>query len=424
MQEIKNIIEELQSHHGKLDKERILRENKNNILLRDILKFVYNPKILSGLSSKKINKKVTTESFIPLQNIQQCLAYLSEFNTGTDHNIAAIQYFLNNEPQNFKTLYIQIFTKSLKLGCDVKTINKAFGNGFIQTHEVQQAYPLEKYVLKTNEWISLSQKLNGIRGTYVDGKIISRQGHEIKGLEHIIQDIKTLNLINPVIDGELIRKNPNNIPDNENFRVTTSIVNSDSVNKSEIEFVIFDIITHEDFVYGESSKKYSDRLKYLTEVFNLIQRMDLKNLTIVKKLYSGRDHSMIEPLLKQMDDEGKEGLILNRDTKYKCKRNNGILKVKSFYHCDVLCKRIELGTGKYSKTLGSVVVDYKGFECGVGSGFTDEQRDFYFRNQGEIIGKIVQVKYKEESKNKNDGISIQFPIFQCVRNDKTEPSYN
>ena len=424
MQEIKNIIEELQSHHGKLDKERILRENKNNILLRDILKFVYNPKILSGLSSKKINKKVTTESFIPLQNIQQCLAYLSEFNTGTDHNIAAIQYFLNNEPQNFKTLYIQIFTKSLKLGCDVKTINKAFGSDFIRVHEVQQAYPLQKYKLKPNEWISLSQKLNGIRGTYVDGKIISRQGHEIKGLEHIIQDIKTLNLINPVIDGELIRKNPNNIPDNENFRVTTSIVNSDSVNKSEIEFVIFDIITHEDFVYGESSKKYSDRLKYLTEVFNLIQRMDLKNLTIVKMLYSGRDHSMIEPLLKQMDDEGKEGLILNRDTKYKCKRNNGILKVKSFYHCDVLCKRIELGTGKYSKTLGSVVVDYKGFECGVGSGFTDEQRDFYFRNQDEIIGKIVQVKYKEESKNKNDGISIQFPIFQCVRNDKTEPSYN
>ena len=424
MQELKRIITELKMTPGKNDKQHILTANSNNNLLRFILKFVYDPMILSGLSSRKINKVVRLPPTHYFLSLQDCFEYLSDHNTGTDQDIANIQNFINSLHPTYQGVCIDILTKSLKLGCDVKTINKAFGDKFIHTHEVQQAYPLEKYKLKPNEWISLSQKLNGIRGTYVDGKIISRQGHEIKGLEHILEDIRKLNLINPVIDGELIRKNTDNLPDNENFRMSASIVNSDSTDKSEIEFVIFDIITLEDFVYGESGKKYSDRLKYLTEVFNVIQRMDLKNLVVVKTLYSGTDHSMIEPLLKQMDDEGKEGLILNRDTKYKCKRNNGILKVKSFYHCDVLCKRIELGTGKYSNTLGSIVVDYKGFECGVGSGFTDEQRDFYFRNPDEIIGKIVQVKYKEESKNKNGGVSIQFPIFECVRNDKTEPSYN
>lgn len=423
MQELKYIITELQSTSGKLDKERILKENSSNLLLQQVLKFVYDPMIISGLSSKKINKVIRLPTTYYFLSLQDCFDYLSTHNTGTDQDITNIQNFINSLHPNYQGMCVDILTKSLKLGCDVKTINKAFGN-FIRVHEVQQAYPLEKYKLKPNEWISLSQKLNGIRGTYVDGKIISRQGHEIKGLEHILEDIRKLNLINLVIDGELIRKNIDNIPDNENFRITTSIVNSDSADKSEIEFVIFDIIALEDFTYGESTKKYSDRLKYLTETFNLIQHMELNNLVIVETLYSGTDHNMIEPLLKQMDDEGKEGLILNRDTKYKCKRNNGILKVKSFHHCDVFCKRIELGTGKYSNTLGSIVVDYKGFECGVGSGFADEQRDFYFRNQDEIIGKIVQVKYKEESKNKNGGVSIQFPIFECVRNDKTEPSYN
>jgi len=36
----------------------------------------------------------------------------------------------------------------------------------------------------------------------------------------------------------------------------------------------------------------------------------------------------------------------------------------------------------------------------------------------------VQIKFKGETKNKNGGISVQFPIFEIVRDDKSEPSYN
>lgn len=57
------------------------------------------------------------------------------------------------------------------------------------------------------------------------------------------------------------------------------------------------------------------------------------------------------------------------------------------------------------------------------SNFTDEQRNYYFNNPEQIIDKIVTVKYKEETKNKNGGVSIQFPIFQTVRFDKIEPNY-
>ena len=35
-----------------------------------------------------------------------------------------------------------------------------------------------------------------------------------------------------------------------------------------------------------------------------------------------------------------------------------------------------------------------------------------------------QEKYKEETKNKDGGISIQFPVFETIRFDKNEPSYN
>ena len=68
--------------------------------------------------------------------------------------------------------------------------------------------------------------------------------------------------------------------------------------------------------------------------------------------------------------------------------------------------------------------DYKGFELGVGSGFIDEQRYYYWNNPDDIIGKIVEVKYKNETKNKQGGLSVQFPTFITIRNDKTKPSYN
>ena len=115
--------------------------------------------------------------------------------------------------------------------------------------------------------------------------------------------------------------------------------------------------------------------------------------------------------------------MLNKDTKWKNKRNNGILKVKSFKHADLLCIDVIEGEGKYKGTLGLIKCNYKGFELGVGSGFTDEQRDYYWNNKEEIIDKIVQIKYKCETKNKQGGLSVQFPIFQTVRDDKSESNY-
>lgn len=60
----------------------------------------------------------------------------------------------------------------------------------------------------------------------------------------------------------------------------------------------------------------------------------------------------------------------------------------------------------------------------VGSGFSDYDRNNFWKHPEDVIGRIVSVKYKEETKNKDGGISIQFPVFESVRFDKTEPSYN
>ena len=125
-----------------------------------------------------------------------------------------------------------------------------------------------------------------------------------------------------------------------------------------------------------------------------------------------------------MTAEDKEGLMLNKDVPYRRTRHKGILKVKRFYTMDLPIIRCEEGTGRLVGTLGAFVLDYKGNEVKVGSGFTDEQRTSFWNNREDIVGTLCEVKYKEISQDKGTGLySLQFPVFVGLRTDKTEVSY-
>ena len=122
--------------------------------------------------------------------------------------------------------------------------------------------------------------------------------------------------------------------------------------------------------------------------------------------------------------EDKEGLMLNLDVPYKCKRHNGILKVKRFYTMDLQITGCEEGAGRLAGTLGAFTVDYKGNEIRVGSGFTDEQRMEFWTNRDALVGLLCEVKYKEISYDKNTGAeSLQFPVFVALRRDKDDVSF-
>ena len=116
--------------------------------------------------------------------------------------------------------------------------------------------------------------------------------------------------------------------------------------------------------------------------------------------------------------------MLNLDEPYKCKRHSGILKVKRFYTMDLPIIRIEEGSGKLTGTTGAIVVDFKGNEVGVGTGLTDEQRTWFWENRDDVVGALVEVKYKEISYDKKTGAeSLQFPVFVRLRTDKDQVSY-
>ena len=421
------IFKQLQDTRSLNDKKLIIYKNKNDELFKKCLVFLLDSNITTGISTKKWDKiKVNSTQKSTIDDFDNLLDYIVKNNSGRDSDIIISKSWCKNQPEEVQEFAKQIITKKFRLGCDKKVVNSVIPR-LIPSWDVQQAFPMsDANMPKKNEWFALSQKLNGNNAGYYKGKLISRQGKAFSGLDHIIEDIKKIpDYDSYFFNGELIRKNIDNLSDNDNFQLGTGIINSDGSDKSCIQFEIYEMIPVEEFEKGESKYKYKDRKqKYLIPLADAISEKELDSLKVVPFVYEGTDISVIEPLLNEANEKGWEGLMLNKNTVWKNKRNNGILKVKSFKHADILCTDIVEGDGKYKGTLGLIKCDYKGYELGVGSGFTDSQRNFFWNNPNEIVGKIVQIKYKGETQNKNGGISVQFPIFEVVRTDKTEPSYN
>ena len=427
MKEVIKIFKQIQETSSTNDKKAIITANKDNDLFKKCLVFLLDGNVNTGISNKKLKKNIEITKHIDVTcSFEDIMEYLKINNSGRDSDISIVQGFIANQSEEDREFYEQMITKSFKLGADSKVVNSVIP-GLIPTWEVQQAYPLsEKNEPKDGEWFALSQKLNGNNCSYYNGKLISRQGKEFVGLQHIIDDIEKLPKYEKFFfNGELIRKNIDNLPDDQNFQIGTGIINSDNEDKSCIYFEIYEVLPVEEFEKGESKLTYKDRRNNVLNPLSVaINRAGLENIKVVPIIYEGTDKSKIKELLNQADSDGWEGLMLNKDTKWKNKRNNGILKVKSFKHADILCTGIVEGDGKYKGTLGLIECDYKGYKLGVGSGFTDEQREYYWNHPQKIIGKIVQIKYKCETKNKQGGISVQFPIFEIIRDDKSEASYN
>ena len=81
------------------------------------------------------------------------------------------------------------------------------------------------------------------------------------------------------------------------------------------------------------------------------------------------------------------------------------------------------GEGEFSNTLGAVIVDYKGYRCGVGTGFDVETRNWIWQHKDELIGRICTIKCKQESCNKFGELSMNFPVWQGLREEGKEVSY-
>lgn len=411
----------IQATSGTKAKLDIVRANAGDPDFKSLLWYAFHPGLTYNVSEQTLSLEVEAPIETPciFNDIFNVCDFLAARKAADAATVWQVVLFLRKQPPAHRVVYTQLLAKTLRIGLTAKNINKAIPD-LIPEWEVQQAFPIDKYPLKLNTWFALTQKLNGVRATYYNGQMIGRSGIPLHGLEHITFILD--NYANYVFDGELTLANTAGISDNEAFRIATGVINSEQLSKPEIIFTVFDMIPIDQFdglVPVDSYRKRRAMLNHWGEKHS--NEIPVKVLPL---LYSGTDQSRIPVFLDQMVQEDKEGLMVNLDVPYQRKRHRGILKVKRFYTMDLPILRCEKGAGKLSETLGALVVDYAGTEVGVGSGFTDEQRTWFWSHREDVIGQLAEVKYKDISTDKQTGKqSLQFPVFVSLRTDKTDVSY-
>ena len=411
----------IQATSGTKAKLDIVRANAGDPDFKSLLWYAFHPGLTYNVSEKTLSLEVEAPIETPciFNDIFNVCDFLAARKAADAATVWQVVLFLRKQPPAHRVVYTQLLAKTLRIGLTAKNINKAIPD-LIPEWEVQQAFPIDKYPLKPNVWFAVTQKLNGVRATYYKGELRGRSGTTLQGLEHIA--IALDDYEDYVFDGELTLLDTTGISDNEAFRIATGIINSEQETKTEIGFTVFDMLPVKQFDELAPADSYKTR-RAMLDAWAEKQGSD-SPVKVLPLLYSGTDQTVIPQLLHQMVQEDKEGLMVNLDVPYQRKRHRGILKVKRFYTMDLPILRCEKGAGKLSETLGALVVDYAGTEVGVGSGFTDEQRTWFWSHREDVIGQLAEVKYKDISTDKQTGKqSLQFPVFVSLRTDKTDVSY-
>lgn len=418
-----NTIIDIQDASGLNRKKELLSWQKDNETLKDILYFVFNPYIRTGIGWTKL-KKIKNPEYIniePGHTIQGMFTYLLHNNTGRDKDIMYVWNYIDAmtkgeiQKERFVEILGSIFTKNLKLGISTTTIHKVWPD-LIPGFGVQLACKWQDNLeyLQGKE-IFITEKLDGNRcfAQVKEHKCIfySRSGREIEGLDDVASELSRL--VDGWYDGELIAST---------FNETQQLVRRKGT-KSNLVFNIFDYITEKEVQnqYGEFA--YLDRRNMLESIFKGIEKF--QNVKLVPLIGRGKfDEDWVIKTLDEYTSQGSEGIMLNLNMPYQFNRTADLLKVKKMYTLDLKIIGMSEGNGEFSNSCGALIVDYKGFPVGVGSGISKEERFMFWNNKDKFIGRVIEVQAFEQTQNKDGSLSLRFPVYVRLREEGKDVSYD
>jgi len=425
MDKVIKVLEELSKTPGRYDKEDILEANKSEEM-KYLLKLAYDPFTLFGV--KTFNPVVNTETPATFTDILHMADDLMNGDVIGNAAKDRLEEIISCNDELQVRWLTQIFKKNVKIGCDAKTINRIYPN-LIPVFEVglckvvqatekdelngKKSYDVSlvdfKHKLQMEKWV-IEPKYDGLRClAFIDDKneveFLSRSGKPLleSNGEHIVAELKSLNLRNTVFDGEAYAGTWE-----DSVGVARSEKSVEGSNK--LKFYIFDCMTLAEFD-AQKTRGYTDRKSDLED---LLDDKELKYLEIVPD-YTVTSIEQVTKCYEQMLKDGFEGAVLKRaNAEYPFKRSADWLKWKPWYSEDLPIVGWVIGEGKHSGRLGKFFVDYKGVKVGVGGGYNDEQRENYWAGKEQMLGNIIEVKHWGITP---DG-SLRFPQFLRERSDK------
>ena len=415
----KKFIEESNSTNSNSDKLAVIEKYKNQPDLLKVLQYTYDTFKQYGVTSANCKKRSDLcMPFTPYSNIFELLDALANRDLTGHDAIETVNGFVE-ENKLYEEIIWNIIDRNLKTRSTVSMINKVIP-GLIPTFDVALAKAYDEKTRKKVNWEDgwfVSRKLDGVRCLTVidmfgEVKFFSRQGKEFLTLDNLKMDIKALGLTNTVFDGEVCIVDENM---NEDFAGIIKEIKRKDHTIQNPYYYIFDMLDLEDFNDKTSKDNFSNRLVNLrntveeTRMVGILEQLECNDI-------------IFDLMMEKSKKGGWEGLMLRKNSTYKGKRSDEILKVKQMFDDEYVVVDLENdyhrvivdGQEIEEMMLKNVIIEHKGNRVQVGSGFSHEQRRHFYENPDEILGKQITVQYFEETTNKNGTHSLRFPVIKAV----------
>ena len=423
MKELKltqEFVNESNSTNSNTDKINVIKKYSNQPDVLKVLQYTYDTFKQYYVTSKNCKKR--SDLVLPFGSYTDIFSLLDALSSRqiTGHSaIEAVNTFVE-ENKEYSDLIWNIIDGNLKTRSTISMINKVVP-GLIPTFDVALAQAYDEKTKKKVDWNDgwyVSRKLDGVRCLAIiddkgDVNFYSRAGKEFTTLDSLKPSLQRLGLTNMVFDGEVCMVDENG---NEDFQGIIKQIKRKDHTITNPFYHIFDLLTIKEFNDKESTTTLSERQSNLRAyvldgdefISHLVQTLG--------------DDLVMERMMELSKEGGWEGLMLRKDTTYKGKRSADILKVKKFYDDEYVVVDLENAINRVivdgkeveEMMLKNVVIEHKGSRVQVGSGFSHEQKRFYFENPDKILGKQITVQYFEETQNQHGEHSLRFPVIKAV----------
>lgn len=412
------LIEMNDSSSGNYKIETI-KKHSNSEFLQKIFYYTYNPYKKYGVTAKNCKKNSDllghANTYGDIFNLLDDLAN----RVCTGHNaIANVNRFIL-ENRQYEDIIFNIIDGDLKMGASTSSINKVIPE-CIPTFKVALAnpYDVKRVNFESGDWYG-SRKLDGVRCICrKENDIVtffSRSGKEFLTLANLEKEILTISG-NFILDGEVCMVDENGA---EDFQGVMKQIRKKDHQIDNPKFFVFDQLTLEEFDNKTSVRPLTQRISHGVATPTILFDSDMLAFLPQEQLTT---EEQFTEMAKEAEEAGFEGIMVRKNVGYEGKRSNNLLKVKKFHDAEytvlsttnAIIRWTENGKQIERECLSNITIEHKGCIVSVGSGFTKEQRQMYYDNPQDIIGKTVTIQYFESTENQNGGYSLRFPVFKYL----------
>lgn len=408
------LLNEIKNEPRTSVKVKLLREYSNQDELERFLVYAYSNREIFGLTSAglRIPWAYGLNEDIPFDIFEKI-----KVTPGRNDKAKLLRDGLTLRKKEVIDYILKAIDKDLNIGINRKLINTAFGKEVIPDFGCMLAFKQDEKRFNNEfgklDWCYYNVKVDGIRAvvTVQSSDIIefkSRDGKELQPF--LVENIKSEiarnieHFIGLELDCEI---------SSTHFQKLMRIVNRKNVDMSSIyirnttKLSIFDIksLGHLQLV---------ERVAFMEALEKKIASSKIKFLRYFKV---NMNYNLIASIARKYIVAGAEGIIIkNPHSMYQTKRSNSWLKFKDKNTIDLKIIGYypgEPGT-EFEHCLGGIILKYKNTELRCGSGFSEKERVEFWTIKEELLDKITEISYMEETKTG----SLRHPVFERFRFDK------